>query len=359
MAEEVRMWQVDKADALTEIKRSRLDLEARIEKWIIGDVSLLSPDLLIIGQQVETAWGKRIDLLCIDGSGNLVIVELKRDMTPREVTAQALDYASWVKDLDREEIDAIAAHHLKDKTLGAAFQAKFNDELPQDINERHAMWVVASEIDDSTERIIRYLSETYGVEINAVRFQFFKAQDGRESLVRTFTVAPDVVAQNTKRTKHPPSALRKLQFEFWSGFVEFCNTNGARPQLISDPLFESYYQINLGFPKVFLELKALGQPATLGCQLVVEKAKSASIIYQQLESQKSTIEAEVKEQLEWIPPLEEDWRGRVAQTLRGADIESRDKWNEYFAWLVERAETFYKVFLPRLEAIRRELRDTE
>jgi len=32
MSEEVRIWQVDKADALTEIKRSKLDLEARIEK---------------------------------------------------------------------------------------------------------------------------------------------------------------------------------------------------------------------------------------------------------------------------------------------------------------------------------------
>jgi hypothetical protein len=36
--------------------------------------------------------------------------------------------------------------------------------------------VVASEIDDSTERIIHYLSETYGVDINAVRFQFFQAE---------------------------------------------------------------------------------------------------------------------------------------------------------------------------------------
>jgi len=199
VAEEVRIWQVDIADALTEIKRSRLDLEERIEKWIIGDVSLLSPDLLIIGEQVETASGGRIDLLCIDRSGNLVIVELKRDKTPRDVTAQALDYASWVKDLDAESIGATTAEYLKGETLEAAFQSKFGSELPEVINEHHAMVVVASEIDDSTERIIRYLSETHGVDINAVRFQFFQAQDGREFLVRTFTVAPQVVEQNIKR----------------------------------------------------------------------------------------------------------------------------------------------------------------
>jgi len=207
MSEEVRIWQVEKADALTEIKRSKLDLEARIEKWLSSDISLLSPDLLVIGQQVETAFGGCIDLLCIDAAGTLIVVELKRDKTSRQVTAQALDYASWVKDLGIEEIDGIAARHLKGNTLKAAFQSKFGAELPDVVNEHHAIRIVASEIDDSTERIIRYLAETYGVDINAVRFQFFQASDGREFLVRTFTVAPEVVEQTaglgrSKRVRH-------------------------------------------------------------------------------------------------------------------------------------------------------------
>jgi hypothetical protein len=206
MPEEVRIWQVDKGDMLTEIQPSKLDLEARIEKWISSDITVLSPDLLVIGEQVETASGNFVDLLCIDGSGALVVVELKRDKTPREVTAQALDYASWVKDLGTEEIDRIASRFLKGGALKAAFQAKFGNELPEVINEHHAMRVVASEIDDSTERIIRYLAETYGVDINAVRFQFFQAPDGRQFLVRTFTVAPEVVEQSagagrSKRTR--------------------------------------------------------------------------------------------------------------------------------------------------------------
>jgi len=235
MAEEVRIWQVDKADALTEIKRSRLGREERIERWISSDISLLSPDLLIIGEQVETASGGRIDLLCINRSGNLVIVELKRDKTPRDVTAQALDYASWVKDLDAESIGTIAAEYLKGETLEAAFQSKFGSELPEVINEHHAMVVVASEIDDSTERIIRYLSETHGVDINAVRFQFFQAQDGREFLVRTFTVAPQVVEQNTKRGGSKRTVTNETDFfaslddngkVIFKQILEFARANG-------------------------------------------------------------------------------------------------------------------------------------
>ncbi len=211
MADEVRVWEVGKDDGLTEIGRTTLDLEQRIENWIARDISVLDPKLLVIGKQVPTAFGKFIDLLCINATGDLVIVELKRDKTSREVVAQALDYASWVKDLSAEKIREIAASYLKETDLESAFRDKFNADLPEVINDRHAMRVAASEIDDSTERIIRYLSESYGLDINAVRFQFFQAADGRQLLVRTFTVAPDEAKGNVekgpgiKRTPLPTS----------------------------------------------------------------------------------------------------------------------------------------------------------
>ena len=220
MPEEVRIWQVDREDRLTEIKRSKLDLEERIEKWLIRDISLLSPELLVIGQQVATASGGFIDLLCIDASGTLVIIELKRDKTPREVTAQALDYASWVKDLGMEDVDAIASHHFNGKTLKVAFQSKFGAELPDIINEHHAIRIVASVIDDSAERIIRYLAETHGVDINAARFQFFQAADGGEFLARTFTVDPQLVEQTAG------SGRKRVRPTTREEFVEALDQNG-------------------------------------------------------------------------------------------------------------------------------------
>ena len=54
MAEEIRIWQIEDHDKLKEIKRSRLDLEKRLEVWLEKDISTLSEDLLVIGRQVET-----------------------------------------------------------------------------------------------------------------------------------------------------------------------------------------------------------------------------------------------------------------------------------------------------------------
>lgn len=202
MADEVHVWEITRDDRLAEIQRSKLDEEKRIENWIERDISVLDPDLLVIGRQVPTAYGKLVDLLCIDPAGSLVIVELKRDKTPREVTAQAIDYASWVKDLELDQIREIATNYFEGKgnglTLESAFSAKFDAEFPEKVNERHAMRIVAADIDESTERIIRYLSEDYGVDINAIKFQFFAA-NSHEFLVRTFTVDPEEVEKNTKK----------------------------------------------------------------------------------------------------------------------------------------------------------------
>lgn len=49
------------------------------------------------------------------------------------------------------------------------------------------MLIVGSEIDDSTIRIINYLSgEPYSVNINAVNFNYFKDAGGREFLAQSF-----------------------------------------------------------------------------------------------------------------------------------------------------------------------------
>jgi Endonuclease NucS len=95
VGDEVHIWRVGPGEQLSEIQRGRLDLESRLEEWLKRDISVLDPALLVIGSEVETDGGP-IDILCVDAAGDLVIVELKRDNTPRLITAQVLDYASCV-----------------------------------------------------------------------------------------------------------------------------------------------------------------------------------------------------------------------------------------------------------------------
>jgi len=216
MPQDVKIWEIQDENTLREIKKSKLEREKRIEDWLERDISIISSDLLIIGRQVETDFGGIIDLLCLDYNGDTVIVELKRGRTPREVTTQVLDYASWVKDLSNEKITEIANNYLSEKgPLEKAFKEKFGEELPEIINEHHKMLIVASEIDSTTERIIEYLSNTYGVGINAVSFHYFRNDEGKEFLARVFLIEPGQVEYRTQTKsvskRKPPLTYEELE----------------------------------------------------------------------------------------------------------------------------------------------------
>ena len=145
---------------------------------------------MVIGRQVATDFGGVIDLICLDSSGDIVVVELKRGKTPREVTAQALDYASWVADLSHQRITDIANNYLpEDKPLQTAFQGAFGEDLPETLNEGHSLLIVAESMDSSTERIVKYLS-AQGIRINVLTVQHFSSEDGKELLAQTFMIEP-------------------------------------------------------------------------------------------------------------------------------------------------------------------------
>jgi len=196
MPEEVKIWKIMDGDRLKEIKRTKLDLENRLEQWLENDISIISNNLLIIGRQVRTEFGGEIDLLCLERNGDAVVVELKRDKTPRDVVAQVLDYGSWVSDLSNDKISEIANEYLGgDGPLEEAFKHKFNEEIPEVLNENHKLLIIASDMDSSSERIVRYLSNSYGVGINTVSFQYLKDDDRSEFLARVFLIAPSQVEQ--------------------------------------------------------------------------------------------------------------------------------------------------------------------
>jgi len=216
MPQDIKIWSVVDGSDLVEIKPGSLALEARLEEWLEKDISIISDDLLVIGRQVTAGFGGVIDLLCLNFKGDVVILELKRDKTPRDVVAQTLDYATWVKGLSYERITELANSYLDDKgPLDKAFGARFKADLPEALNEHHEMLVVASEIDSSTERIIKYLSDYGSISINAATFRFFRDGEGRELLARVFLIEPSDVGGGGKGSKRrpPPLSLEELSKE--------------------------------------------------------------------------------------------------------------------------------------------------
>lgn len=175
-------------------------MEIDLEEWLVDDIDLLEQNLLVIGRQVRTDYGGYIDLLCLDREGNTVAIELKRGQTPRDVTAQALDYASWVSKLSHDQLLKHAGHNIPGwESLEVAFGARFETELPEVLNASHSCLIVAESMDDSTERIVKYLAEL-GVPINVATVQQFVDEDGKQMLAQVYLVEPEVAEANARRT---------------------------------------------------------------------------------------------------------------------------------------------------------------
>ncbi|MBZ4039650.1 hypothetical protein [Novilysobacter selenitireducens] len=212
------IWTVDASPQPLSI--TRLPSEAFLEEMIINRPDILSGEWMLIGQQVHTGFGGRIDLLAIAPDASLILIELKRDRTPRECVAQALDYAAWVDQLTPERIAQIYQRFSGGLDLSQAFKSRFGEELDEEaLNGSHQIILVAAALDDSTERIIGYLNAR-DIAINVIFFQVF--QSGQQQLLsRAWLIDPGETQVNVAS-----SVSRSGEKEPWNG--EFYVSYGHR-----------------------------------------------------------------------------------------------------------------------------------
>ena len=204
------IWSLDDK---VQLQPAELVNEKELEDLLAEHIEILNPDWLLIGRQVRTAAGKYIDLLCMDHDGDLVVVELKKDLTPREVTAQAIDYASCMADLTLEKLAEQYLQFSGGKvTINEAYQKKYGTALDEDsINQNVKMVIVAAKMDDSTERIIRYLREKYEVDINIMFFNVVLC--GTKRLISHAWFEKDVEEQ-----RPAPQSIRQWNQEYYVSF---------------------------------------------------------------------------------------------------------------------------------------------
>lgn len=254
--------------------KTPLTLEKHLEGWLENSPWAIAQEpLLIIGRQtpaiVEEYGTVFPDLLGIDKEGNIVIIELKKGKTPREVVAQLLEYAAWANDLSDEKIHDIATHYIKsantDKGIEALFLETFEmDELPS-LNQRLRLFVAAEEITPSVAKVCRFLRQVHGVDVNCIQFNIFQTESG-EILVssESFVGLEDVVAPKKSVSAERWTGEKPVKQVVWEGVQEYTKGESTKifsPKDISQIILKKYPTFN---------------KSTVGCQIIADSVNHTS-----------------------------------------------------------------------------------
>lgn len=195
------VWTVE-GDAPQSVPRSaQVELEEKLEGWIVANPALLPGDLRIVGRQIRLEGGK-LDLLAIDSPDRWVVVEIKRGRLDRGAVAQALDYTSSIEGLPGAALEAKLLPGLSEfgdeATLSRAIREQVEAESG-DAQRQVDVMLVGIGAHPRVERIADYLNG-FGIQVSVVSFEFFQRDDGRTLLLREVEEPSEPSSEKSHRT---------------------------------------------------------------------------------------------------------------------------------------------------------------
>lgn len=262
---------------LVEASKTDLNWEEHLEGWLEQSPWAIAQEpILIIGRQTTaTIENSRVfpDLLGLDKDGNIVVVELKKGKTPREVVAQLLEYAAWASELSDDNIYEIAERYfptfpqLQGKTLREVFCNTFETEEVPSLNQRLRLFIAAEEITPTISRVCRFLRISHGVDVNCVEFSIYQTESG-EILVNSQVVVGQEEALPPRKTISDRwSGDKPVKLIVWEAVQELTKGNKAylfSPKDIAQIILSKYPTFNR---------------STIGCQIISDAVNHTSRHY--------------------------------------------------------------------------------
>jgi len=207
-----------------------------LEEWIRKNPEVLGEDLLIIAHEYDKfEVNERLDLLAIDKEGNLVIIEVKRDMTGGNVAFQALKYASYCARLSPHDILEMYEDYLKINSivvnakddLVGFLEVESEEELNNILNTSQRIIIVGKDIDKRILSVCTWLYEN-SIDVKCVTIKPYRLGD--QLIIDTNQIIPPYKLEDYYISKKAIAKERKISINqdistFLQEVSNFINTN--------------------------------------------------------------------------------------------------------------------------------------
>ena len=203
------------------------------------------------------------------------------------------------------------------------------------------IWIV-KDVRDEHKQAIDWLNEHTDEKINFFAIKMELWQIGNSPCAPKFNIIskPNDWAKAVKKSTSTSNLTetKVLQLDFWNQFKEYAQNKSSKLKL-RKAYPQHWYDISIGNSKAYISLTANSQTNLIACEIYIPDSKD---LFYELETNKNKIEEELQAELEWMA-LDGKKASRI-KLSNDADINQKEKWDQYFDWLMITAEKFQTVF---------------
>lgn len=341
-----------------------------LQEWIAGNPEALGEKLLIIQKEFNgfSETNERLDLLALDKNGNLVIIENKLDDSGRDVTWQALKYASYCSTLKKEDIKAIYQSFLDTCSQSAKAEEKILEFLEEEdfaelvLNQsmKQRIILIAAKFRKEVTSTVLWLTnfkiqlQCFKVSPYALNGQFFLTL---EQIIPTKDAQDYVISMATKAqeeisTEEEIKNRHKIRLRFWA---EFLKAIRGKSSLFQNSGTTKEYTLYAGGPGItYVSYQAVISGTKSAVKLHFGRASQVEnkILFDALEKHKAEIENKFGTALMW----ERDdnlKRSAVSFYKNGQNYFNEEEWPQIINFLIEnlnKLESALKAYMPGIKA---------
>ncbi len=344
----------------TDLKTHNILERQDIEKWVENYPDILGEELLIISTEYNKfdKTNERLDLLALDKDGNLVVVELKRDDSGKNVELQAIQYAAYCSTLTLSEVVREYQNYLSKKgKITNEEEAKKqivdfieNNEF-EELSDRPRIIIVSKEYRTEVTASVLWL-RNFGIDITCIKLTPYELDNDTIGFESTILIplpeAKDYIIQSEKKEnmEHVKTLSQEEYLNFYSELKN--KLNAVLPSYNANPTTKSYCQIPTVVSGVHFEWGFHGRPRnSFGVEVHFEKGNKQfnETALRRVEKLKEKIEQATNEKV----IVEKDW----GKTWSRMYIEKNEgkMTDELKNWAVNKMKTVIEILEPEINIL--------
>lgn len=342
------MYIIDKpSNKISKLKQktfNELNFKERdhLQEWIAKNPLCLGEELLIIQKEFSGFYetNERLDLLAIDKLGNLVVIENKLDDSGKDVTWQAVKYASYCSSLNKQDIIQIYQQYLGSsgsavEKISEFFENKDISEilLNPGFNSQRIILVAANFRKEVTSTVLWLMNfkirlqcfKVTPFELGEQLFlnieQILPTKDTEEFVISIATKAQEEIdTQETNKNRH------NVRIAFWEQFInENAKVNGLFAN--NSPVKENWLAKGIGMSSVNLAVVVSSNYCRAEITINRGNKEENKELFDYLYLMREEIENNFGEILVW-ERMDENITCRIKKQFDGLSYFEQDDWSQ-------------------------------